>query len=171
MLTGKKLGEAIELARIAKGVTKKAMALHFGVKPPSIQDWVNRGTIDKEKLPALWAYFAADVGPRHWGLERYPITPQVDAPGGRDAGPPGDNCASACHPTLGDALHVFATVVRDLSVGQWQMVRARLDSLPEHPETRDEVVADILALVSAIAPAAPTAAPRSGEQNRTGTHG
>lgn len=44
------------------------MAEHFGVKPPSIQDWVKRGTVDKGKLPALWAYFADVVGPEHWGL-------------------------------------------------------------------------------------------------------
>ena len=44
MLTGKELGNAIECARKLKGVTKVAMAAHFGLKPPSIQDWVKRGT-------------------------------------------------------------------------------------------------------------------------------
>lgn len=68
MLTGKQLGQAIEAARLLKGVTKKAMADHFGVRPPSIQDWVNRGTIEKDKLPGLWEYFADVVQPSHWGL-------------------------------------------------------------------------------------------------------
>lgn len=72
MLTGNKLGEAIEAARIKKGLTKKAIADAFGVKPPSVQDWVKRGTIDKEKLPILWRLFSDVVGPEHWGLEEFP---------------------------------------------------------------------------------------------------
>ena len=77
MLTGKALGEAIEAARIKKKVTKKALAEEFGVTSPSIQDWVNRGTIDKAKLPKLWAYFADVVGPEHWGMTS---SEQPDAP-------------------------------------------------------------------------------------------
>jgi len=68
MLTGPQLGAAIEAARKLKGVTKRDMAVHFNVKAPSIQGWVNRGTIDKSKLPELWAYFADVVEPSHWGL-------------------------------------------------------------------------------------------------------
>lgn len=49
------------------------MASHFKVAPPSIQDWVKRGTIDKEKLPKLWAYFADVAGPTHWGLKAFPF--------------------------------------------------------------------------------------------------
>lgn len=68
MLTGEKLGAAIRDAIQKKGVSKAAVATHFGVKPPSIQDWIHRGTISKEKLPKLWAYFGDVVGPEHWGL-------------------------------------------------------------------------------------------------------
>lgn len=72
MLTGEKLGAAIEAAIKLKGVTKKEVAKQFGVQPPSIQDWVKRGTIGKEKLPKLWAYFS-DVAPAsHWGLDAIP---------------------------------------------------------------------------------------------------
>lgn len=71
MLTGKELGAAIEAARVMKRVTKKAMAEHFGVAPPSIQDWVNRGTIDKSRLPDLWDYFKDVVGASHWGLKGF----------------------------------------------------------------------------------------------------
>jgi hypothetical protein len=71
MLTGPALGAAIESARKLKGVTKKAMADAFGVKPPSIQDWVRYGTIDKAKLPLLWQYFGDVVGPDHWGLRSW----------------------------------------------------------------------------------------------------
>lgn len=69
MLSGKELGAAIEAARIAKGVTKLDMAKKFKVKPPSVQDWVNRGVISKGKLVELWIYFADVCGPDHWGLQ------------------------------------------------------------------------------------------------------
>lgn len=72
MLTGQELGAAIESARLKMGITKKALAEAFGVKPPSIQDWINRGTIDKAKLPQLWSFFESVAGPEHWGLESNP---------------------------------------------------------------------------------------------------
>lgn len=68
MHTGEKLGTAIREAIALKKVSQVAVAAHFGVKPPSIQDWMRRGTIGKDKLPALWEYFADVVGPSHWGL-------------------------------------------------------------------------------------------------------
>ena len=86
MLTGQELGRAIDAAITKKGCTKKALADHFGVKPPSVQDWVRRGTIDKDKLPKLWEFFADVVGPEHWGLKRFPtgsaseLAPPQDPP-------------------------------------------------------------------------------------------
>ncbi|WP_063545440.1 helix-turn-helix domain-containing protein [Pseudomonas putida] len=68
MLTGKELGEAIEAARIAKGVSKKKLADDFGVAPPSVQGWVKYGRIDKGKLFQLIEYFKDDVKPTHWGI-------------------------------------------------------------------------------------------------------
>lgn len=75
MLTGEQLGAAIEAAIKKKGVSKVAVAHAFSVKPPSIQDWVKKGTISKDKLPKLWSYFADVVGPDHWGLTSYPEQP------------------------------------------------------------------------------------------------
>lgn len=72
MLTGEELGRAIRSAIRMKRVTQKAVAEHFGVKPPSIQDWLNRGVIGKEKLPELWRYFSDVAGPEHWGMESWP---------------------------------------------------------------------------------------------------
>lgn len=68
MHTGERLGAAIREAIDRKGVSQVAVAAHFGVKPPSIQDWIRRGTIGKDKLPELWAYFSDVAGPEHWGL-------------------------------------------------------------------------------------------------------
>lgn len=73
MLNGKELGAAISSAirlKIESGAvrTKAEIARHFGVKPPSIADWVNKGSISKDKLPELWRFFSDVVGCDHWGL-------------------------------------------------------------------------------------------------------
>jgi transcriptional regulator with XRE-family HTH domain len=75
MLTGKELGFAIREAISLKGVTQRELARVFDVKPPSIQDWMNKGTVSKDKLPALWKYFDDVVGPEHWGLDTFPRWP------------------------------------------------------------------------------------------------
>lgn len=77
MLSGKDLGRAIEQAikkKLSSGTakTKAEIARHFNIKPPSIHDWINRGSISKEKLPELWNYFSDVVGPEHWGLKDFP---------------------------------------------------------------------------------------------------
>ncbi|HHM8950267.1 TPA: helix-turn-helix transcriptional regulator [Pseudomonas aeruginosa] len=68
MLTGPQLGAAIEAARLAKKMSKKALAEQFGVKPPSVQGWINTGRIDKAKLIELISFFSSVVGAEHWGL-------------------------------------------------------------------------------------------------------
>jgi transcriptional regulator with XRE-family HTH domain len=95
MHSGEQLGRAIEEARQKMGITKKALADRFGVKPPSIQDWVRRGTIDKEKLIDLIAFFAPVVGPEHWGL------------------PPGATALAQVARSAGDPLGDALTIVGD----------------------------------------------------------
>ncbi|MBG6292074.1 S24 family peptidase [Pseudomonas nitroreducens] len=68
MLTGLELGQAIEAARIKKGITKKALAETFRVAAPSVQGWVTTGRIDKSKLIDVIRFFSDVVGPEHWGL-------------------------------------------------------------------------------------------------------
>lgn len=75
MLTGPQLGEAIRQAIDKKGVTQKALAAYFGVKPPSVNGWVKTGAIAKDKLELLWSFFSDVVGPEHWGLEAFPGAP------------------------------------------------------------------------------------------------
>ncbi len=77
MLSGKELGHAIEQAinrKISSGAvkTKAEIARHFKIKPPSIHDWIKKGSISKDKLPELWGYFSDVVGPEHWGLKELP---------------------------------------------------------------------------------------------------
>lgn len=78
MLKGKALGDAIKYAIEKKldrrlAPSKAAIAKHFGVKPPSIHDWIKKGSISKDKLPELWRYFSDVVGPEHWGLAGQPF--------------------------------------------------------------------------------------------------
>ncbi|EEW8430215.1 hypothetical protein D6C26_005161 [Escherichia coli] len=78
MLSGKDLGRAIEQAinkKIVSGAVKSKaeIARHFNVQPPSIHDWMKKGSISKDKLPELWRFFSDVVGPEHWGLNKYPI--------------------------------------------------------------------------------------------------
>lgn len=68
MLTGKELGDALRAAIEKKAITKKAVADHFGVKPPSVQDWINFGRIGKKHLNELVSFFSDVVGPEHWGI-------------------------------------------------------------------------------------------------------
>ncbi len=88
MLTGEKLGAAIEQAREKKGVSKKALADAMGVKPASVQDWVKYGRIAKERINDLVAYFADVVGPEHWGLDFHSVKPhQRGTSDGKEAAP------------------------------------------------------------------------------------
>lgn len=66
---GKAIGEAIDL-KLKNGsvATKAEIARHFGMKPPSLSDWVKKGSVAKHKLPELWRYFSDVVGPAHWDL-------------------------------------------------------------------------------------------------------
>lgn len=73
MLNGKNFGQAIDTAirlKLANGSAKSKadIARHFGIKPPSLADWVKKGSVAKDKLPELWRYFADVAGPAHWGL-------------------------------------------------------------------------------------------------------
>lgn len=73
MLHGKELGRAIELAiqlkiDSGKAASKIEIARAFGVKPPSLHTWIKSGSIAKQRLPKLWAYFSDVVGLEHWGF-------------------------------------------------------------------------------------------------------
>lgn len=96
MLTGKELGRAIESARVKKGVSKAELARAFGVKPPSVQGWVNHGRISKDKLSQLMDYFADTVPAGHWGEKQRAKAPatiakSVSSPGIQIVSDPGEH--------------------------------------------------------------------------------
>lgn len=83
MLTGIELGQAIAKAiklKIASGAarSKKEIAEHFGVQPPTIHDWINRGTIRKDNLDKAMVYFSDVVGPEHWDLKSFQAPAEND---------------------------------------------------------------------------------------------
>jgi len=82
MLKGKEFGEAIHIAIQRKldtgGANSKAeIARYFGIKPPSLVDWVKKGSVAKDKLPKLFEYFSDVCEPEHWGLK--PSSPMIGA--------------------------------------------------------------------------------------------
>lgn len=68
MLTGKELGAALEAAMERKQVRQHHVAAEFGIKQPSVSEWIKYGRIGKRHIPHLVTYFADVVGPEHWGL-------------------------------------------------------------------------------------------------------
>lgn len=85
MLKGKELGTAIGEAirlKIASGsiVSKADVAKHFGIKTPSIYDWIKKGSISKDRLFALWSYFSDVVGPEHWGVQSGVYQAAINSP-------------------------------------------------------------------------------------------
>lgn len=68
MLKGEPLAAAIREAMRRKGVGPTEVAREFGIKPPSVHDWMNHGRIGKDKLDHLIRYFSDVANAEHWGL-------------------------------------------------------------------------------------------------------
>ena len=112
MLTGPKLGQALARAIKLKGVTQKAVAAEFGVKPPSVSDWISRGVIAKQHIDHMVEYFSDVVQPTHWGLSYgmmtlFNVTDQAGAARMRA----GESRPTALPPTSKDEMR--AQLLRD----------------------------------------------------------
>lgn len=68
MLTGVALGQALRKAMTAKGLKQADVAKEFGIKQPSVSEWIKYGRIGKQHIPHVVKYFSTHVGPEHWGL-------------------------------------------------------------------------------------------------------
>ncbi|MCO6504206.1 MAG: hypothetical protein J6568_02150 [Snodgrassella sp.] len=68
MFSGKKLGEAIDVAIKLKGVRKAEVARAFSIKPPSVTSWIKTGRVNKTHIDKLISYFADVVAPEHFGI-------------------------------------------------------------------------------------------------------
>lgn len=68
MFSGKKLGEAIDIAIKLKGVRKADVARAFSIKPPSVTSWIKTGRVNKTHIDRLISYFSDVVTPEHFGI-------------------------------------------------------------------------------------------------------
>lgn len=151
MLSGRELGDAIEAARKLKGVQKKDMARHFGVKPPSIQSWVKRGTVAKSRLSKLFAYFEDVVGPEHWGMLPKELGAASDSsptPRRVFASEPADS-AYAAAARRENFLQQLVALVQSLPSNEWASIRVQLDGLAEGRFEADAVLQGLRRLVGA----------------------
>lgn len=87
MLKGKEFGNAIGKAiqlmlESGHAKSKAEIARHFAMKPPSLADWVKKGSVSKDKIPDLYRYFSPVADCFHWGM-----TPD-EWPAGLSAAPP-----------------------------------------------------------------------------------
>jgi transcriptional regulator with XRE-family HTH domain len=57
-----KLAEKLRNAMAANEVTPTQLAKEFGVKPPSVYDWMQFGRVAKKHIPKLAEYFGKPVG-------------------------------------------------------------------------------------------------------------
>lgn len=151
MLSGPELGRAIEAARKLKGVQKKDIAAHFGVKPPSVQAWVQRGTVSKSRLSELFAYFADVVGPEHWGMR--PEELGVQTPPAQPTTPviASEPAAAGYAETARreNFLQQLVAIVQSLPSNEWASIRVQLDGLAEGRYEADAVLTGLRKLVGA----------------------
>ncbi|MDQ0035870.1 transcriptional regulator with XRE-family HTH domain [Variovorax boronicumulans] len=164
MLTGRALGAAIRDAIEKKGVTQREVARVFEVKPPSVQDWMKKGTVSKDKLPALWKYFDDVVGPEHWGLDsfpRWPARPRTSVPvsGEVDAEQSFVPSIPSGSTSVHEAVARFDEAVQALSADRLEELQGVMDLYLKKPAVYRRFKDDIERLLSGESP------------QKTGTHG
>ena len=71
--SGEHIGHRIKRAMDAANMGPKAVADHFGIKPPSVSDWIKFGRIDKSRVRGLVELFGHTPG--YWldGIEDPPV--------------------------------------------------------------------------------------------------
>ena len=131
MYTGERLGRAIAEAIKEKEVSQKAVADHFGIKPPSVSGWIKTGRIAKEHIDKLIEYFSDVVPPTHFGIESLipaNSSPNLPQPISTDdtirieridmAGACGNGAVASDWPSLINSIEFPADAVRRLFAGR-----------------------------------------------------
>lgn len=128
-----------EAMRRRPDLSQADLARACKVKTPSVADWLNGKTKSLGPEPARLAA-------KLFGCDRDWIGQGLGAPQWQDSSgkPPKVGVkASARNPDLAAALPVVLQALATLTVGQWHMVRARLDDLPEQAQAVPGVLADV----------------------------
>jgi hypothetical protein len=123
-----------------------------------VQDWMNKGTVSKDKLPALWKYFEDVAGPEHWGLDsfpRWPSRPRTTPPVVIDAQPPPQGVAPDVH----ELVARLDEAVQALPQERLEELQGLMDLYLKKPAVYRHFTADIARVLSGELPL------------RTGTHG
>lgn len=158
MLTGQPLGAALADAIEKKGVRNADVARHFGIKGPSIYDWLKHGRIGKQHIPGLIAYFADVVEPSHWGIEdgsalaMTPTSPpatagsyrvvQMDAEAGMGGELVNDDNPEIIHLVDFDRAYIRALMGFVPAPGRLKLVTGRGDSMMPAIQPGDVVLVD-----------------------------
>lgn len=125
------------------------------VKSPSVTDWMNGNTKSMAPEPAR---LAAQL----FGCDQNWLGQGIGVPNWHDTPNPAASPLPPSQPTITIALPVVLAALVDLPPARAVSVRAQLDQVMNHPEMHDDVLAELLQLLSM--PAA-----RPGK--RTGTNG
>lgn len=54
--------------KLKGNMSQTDLASEFGIRQPSVSEWIKYGRISKTHIPKLIEFFAEVVGPDHWGL-------------------------------------------------------------------------------------------------------
>jgi DNA-binding transcriptional regulator YdaS (Cro superfamily) len=127
----------------------KAFAERLGVAESQLSQWANGSANSATGKPRGMRVETAQR------LERAGGKPQgwLDQQHGNDAAEETEHTqADVQHPTLTQALPVVLDALASLTPGRWGMVMSGLQPLAGHPEMRDDVIADVLPLLTAATP-------------------
>lgn len=148
MLNGSDFGKAIGLAIQRKldaklAASKAEIARHFKIKPPSLSDWVKKGSVAKDKLPELWRYFSDVAGPEHWGmtasewpagLTEHRTAGRIDQPEAQYQISPKPPSANPEDPLIDDIIVMLRTMSHDgLAVARHKILELLKEKEYAHP--------------------------------------
>ncbi len=140
-----RLYKAAELLR--RTIGQSAVARLLNESPQTVKNWEARGVSAEgaikaeEAIGCRAAWIRSGTGHMTFGAAPSAPSPSVAAEEARTPyGPPAERLA-ACLPSLLDALSSLPTL-------RWASVRAQLDALPGHPEMREDVLQELLVLLT-----------------------
>ena len=149
---GSEFGKRLQLARLRAKLTQEQLAAKVAMAQSTLASAEASGS--GSRLTAQLA--------RHCGVDAYWLaTGDGDMLSGVVALPAQPPPAVL---DLAHALPVVLGALAGLTAGQWRMVRARLDDLPEQPAAAHAVLADVAPLLGLAAPT-PAAAQGDAQQD------
>ena len=138
------LWQRLRALRKHSGLSGEAFGAEVGVSKAAVSQW-EATTLEKRTRPDLQTVIDLSRRfevPLDWLLDD---RSDVDFEWWVDVEDPRDGRA----PSTAEALPAVLSALSNLTPGRWAMVRARLDSLPGHPEMVDEALGDVAPILQA----------------------